>query len=86
MKNQIRKMLSLSLAAVMALSLTACGVGGTAEAPAAPEAAVEETVETAAVEAVEEAADAHYTVGICQLVQLVAREAAIQVFKDAIGG
>ena len=46
MKNQIRKMLSLSLAAVMALSLTACGVGGTAEAPAASEAAVEETVET----------------------------------------
>ena len=84
MKNQIRKMLSLSLAAVMALSLTACGVGGTAEAPAASEAAVEETVETAAVEAAEEVADAHYTVGICQLVQHVALDAATQGFKDAI--
>ncbi len=94
MKNRMRKLLSLSLAAVVAISMTACGVGGAAATGAAAEAeeSTEEAVETfaepAAETETEPAADAdepaHYTVGICQLVQHVALDAATQGLKDAI--
>lgn len=86
MKNQIRKLLSLSLAAMMVMSMTACGVGGTAETNEVKEAAeaTEAPAETQAAETAEETTEAHYTVGICQLVQHVALDAATQGFKDAI--
>lgn len=86
MKNRMRKMLSLSLAAAIAMSIAACGVGG---APSDTPAPAEESAEHAA-EAAEPAAEtadsagAHYTVGICQLVQHEALDAATRGFKDAI--
>ena len=69
----MKKLFALILAGIMSLSLVACG-GNDApakeEAPA-DDAAVEETAET-------------YTVGICQLVQHVALDAATQGFIDAL--
>ena len=69
MKNQIRKVLCVLMAlAMVTLGFAACG--GT-EAPAADDttASAEDTV---------------YTVGICQLVQHVALDAATEGFKAAL--
>ena len=68
----MKKALVLLLALAMVLSLAACGsapVETPAEEPAAAPAAAEGEV---------------YTVGICQLVQHVALDAATQGFKDAL--
>ena len=68
----MKKALVLLLALAMVLSLAACGsapAATPAEEPAATPAAVEGEV---------------YTVGICQLVQHVALDAATQGFKDAL--
>ena len=68
----MKKVLVLLLALAMALSLAACGsapAATPAEEPAAAPAAAEGEV---------------YTVGICQLVQHVALDAATQGFKDAL--
>ena len=68
----MRKMLAPVFALVIALSLAACGsapASTPAEEPAAAPAAAEGEV---------------YTVGICQLVQHVALDAATQGFKDAL--
>ncbi len=83
------KLLSLALAGVMALSMTACGskpaeTTAAATTAASTEAAAE-TTEAKAEETAAEAADGKtYTVGICQLVQHVALDAATQGFKDAL--
>ena len=60
-----KKLLALTLAGVMALSLAACG-------------STEETQEPAA------SGDGTYTIGICQLVQHDALDAATQGFIDAV--
>ena len=68
----MKKALVLLLALAMVLSLAACGsapAATPAEEPAAAPAAAEGEV---------------YTVGICQLVQHVALDAATQGFKDAL--
>ena len=68
----MKKALVLLLALAMVLSLAACGSApaeAPAEEPAAAPAAAEGEV---------------YTVGICQLVQHVALDAATQGFKDAL--
>ena len=68
----MKKALVLLLALAMVLSLAACGsapASTPAEEPAAAPAAAEGEV---------------YTVGICQLVQHVALDAATQGFKDAL--
>ena len=68
----MKKALVLLLALAMVLSLAACGsapAATPAEEPAAPPPAVEGD---------------GYTVGICQLVQHVALDAATQGFKDAL--
>lgn len=62
-----KKALSVLLAGIMALSVTACGGKETAETKAA-------------------GAGETYTVGICQLMQHVALDAATQGFKDALTG
>ncbi|MBQ8971263.1 MAG: ABC transporter substrate-binding protein [Lachnospiraceae bacterium] len=90
MKNG-KKLLALLAAASMTV-LTACGtVGGqaAAEAPAAEEPKTEEAAP--AQEQTEETADSaeaaegeSYLVGICQLVQHPALDAATQGFKDAL--
>ena len=68
----MKKALVLLLALAMVLSLAACGsapASTPAEEPAAAPAAAEGEV---------------YTVGICQLVQHDALDAATQGFKDAL--
>ena len=76
MKN-LSKLTALILAAMMMLSLVACG--GTAEEPA-DKPAEEPANHTAA----EETTADTYTVGICQLVQHVALDDATQGFIDAL--
>lgn len=68
MKN-IRKLTSLLLAAVMMLTLAACG-GSTSQTAPETDAASED--------------DGLYTIGICQLVQHEAHDDATQGFKDAL--
>ena len=67
-----KKLLALTLAALMILSLAACG--GSKEAPAAETAEPQQTEEPAVT----------YKVGICQLVQHAAPDAATQGFRDAL--
>lgn len=69
----MKKILVILLALAMVLSLAACG-----SAPAETPAAEEPTAAPAAAEG------EVYTVGICQLVQHVALDAATQGFKDAL--
>ena len=69
----MKKVLVILLALAMVLSLAACG-----SAPAETPAAEEPTAAPAAAEG------EVYTVGICQLVQHVALDAATQGFKDAL--
>ena len=69
----MKKLLALVLTGVMALSLAACGAKE--EAPAAP---------AASTPAASAPAAETYTVGICQLVQHVALDAATQGFMDAL--
>ena len=85
----MKKILALVMAMTMGLGLAACGSNGqTAEAPAAEEAGTEETTEEAAEETAEEATPSEtsgsYTVGICQLVEHDALDAATKGFKDAL--
>ena len=69
-----KKMLAFALAAVMTMSLAACG-GSKADAPAETPADTSSDAETPA---------ASYTVGICQLAPHPALDAATQGFKDAL--
>ena len=76
MKKEIptmKKLLTLALAGAMMLSLAACGAKeqAPAAAPSAPAASAPAAAET-------------YTIGICQLVQHVALDAATQGFMDAL--
>ena len=75
--NNLSKLTALILAAMLMLSLVACG--GAAEEPA-DKPAEEPANHTAA----EEATADTYTVGICQLVQHVALDDATQGFIDAL--
>ena len=79
MKN-ISKLLAAGLTAAMALSLAACG-GAPAAESAAPSAAPSEAAESAAANAGD---GKTYTVGICQLVQHDALDAATKGFRDAL--
>ncbi len=79
----MKKVLAMLLAAMMVISMAAC----TGTAPAATEAPATTAAAAAATEA--PAADTEapaktYTVGICQLVQHPALDAATQGFKDAL--
>ncbi len=80
----MKKILALGLAAMMAFGLVACGSSDTASSDTAAEETVEETAEAETEEATEEEAAASYVVGICQLVQHDALDAATQGFKDAL--
>lgn len=87
----MKKFLALLLTVAMVGSLTACGGSSTeetaaesnTEAPAENTDAAAETTETTETAAQAEG-DAAYTVGICQLVQHDALDAATQGFKDAL--
>lgn len=81
---KMKKALALVLAALLLVSMAAC----TGTAPAATTAAAAETTAAAETEATEVSAETEsgktYTVGICQLVQHPALDAATQGFKDAL--
>ena len=74
----MKKLLALALAGTMTLSLAACG-GSKADTTTAAETT--ETTDTADAASTD---GQTYTVGICQLVQHEALDAATQGFKDAI--
>lgn len=79
-----KSMISLVLGGALALSLAACG-GNTSETAGAPAGTSAGTSSAEASEAVSGgAAGDTYTVGICQLVQHVALDAATEGFKDAL--
>ena len=73
----MKKLLAILMVAAMSLGLAACGGADTGDTKdtAQPSAATSEPKETS---------DATYTVGICQLVQHEALDAATQGFKDAL--
>ena len=77
----MKKLFALVLALAMCLSLAACG--GSSSAPAAKDDAAA-SAPAAAAEGSAAAADsdATYTIGICQLVQHDALDAATKGFKD----
>ncbi len=83
-----KKTLSILMAALLAVSVTACG-GSTssADTTASEETAAEETSEEtteADTEAAAETSDKTYTIGICQLIQHDALDAATKGFKDTL--
>ncbi len=79
--KKLNKLAAAAMAVVMAASLTACGGSSASTGEASAAAATE----SAATEAAAPAADGKtYNVGICQLVQHPALDAATQGFKDAL--
>ena len=70
----MKKIVSVAMAAAMAAALAGCGGAVSSSAPAS----------SAAASAADSAAAKTYTVGICQLVQHEALDAATQGFKDAL--
>ena len=85
----MKKFLALLLTVAMVGSLTACGGSSTETASESTEAAAETTEATQSTEAEAPAAAQEgdlptYVVGICQLVQHDALDAATQGFKDAL--
>ena len=82
----MKKILAVLCALCMIFALCACGQSAApASAPApAPEAAAEPAAEPAAEEAAPEAADKVFNVGVCQLVQHPALDAATEGFKEAL--
>ncbi len=85
----MKKLLALMLALGMTVSLAACG-GSTdsADTSASETETTEETTDAADTEetadAAETSGDGSYVIGICQLVQHEALDAATQGFKDAV--
>ena len=77
----MKKLLALALTGAMTLSLAACG--GKADTTTADNAAAETTETTDTADAASTDGQS-YTVGICQLVQHVALDAATEGFKDAL--
>lgn len=76
----MKKAVSLLMATTMALSLAACGASASSSSETSSAAeSVADTAETSAA-----AEGTVYTVGICQLVQHDALDAATQGFKDAL--
>ncbi len=76
----MKKILTLVLSIILAISMTACGSSGTEvkeEKSAEAESTTEKTATTAD-------SDTVYNIGICQLVQHEALDAATQGFKDAL--
>lgn len=74
----MKKTLAILMAALMLLGLTACS--SAPEATTEPAATAEQTEQTAAPAEEKQS----YTVGICQLVQHLALDAATQGFKDVL--
>ena len=84
----MKKTIAMLLTAAMVTALVGCGQSATpaTEAPAATEEATASAAETEEPEATEaaEASTQTYNVGVCQLVEHPALDAATQGFQDAI--
>ena len=80
----MKKALSLAMAAAMTMGLAACGSTASSTAAAADSTPAASTAESEETSAAESTDDKVYTVGICQLVQHDALDAATQGFKDAL--
>lgn len=79
----MKKALSILTAGCLAVSLAACGSTAASSAASAADSTASAAESTAASDTA--AADGQtYKVGICQLVQHVALDAATQGFKDAL--
>lgn len=79
------KIVSLLLAAACAASMTGCGGSGSTATTAAASKAATEAASSEEAKGAEATTDGKtYNVGICQLVQHVALDAATQGFKDAL--
>ena len=79
----MKKALSILIAGCLAVSLAACGSTAASSAASAADSTASAAESTAASDTA--AADGQtYKVGICQLVQHVALDAATQGFKDAL--
>ena len=85
---KMKKILALLLAVALLVSMTACGSSDAASQDTADDSAAAVTDETAdaPADAADPAPDAaeSYLIGICQLVQHEALDAATQGFKDAL--
>ena len=80
-----KRLVSLVTACGLALSLAACGGAGSESAASSEAASSEATASSEAASSEETSAGAaHYTIGICQLVQHDALDAATQGFQDAL--
>lgn len=89
--NKMKKMFALSMAMMMTASLAACGGNSTGDSKSEADTAAAAEADTTAAEADTTAAaeadatsDKTFTVGVCQLVQHPALDAATQGFMDAL--
>lgn len=87
--KKMKKVLAVALSLVMAGSLAACGSSSTgakaSETAGAAETAAESTVESGSEAASEVSTDGKvYNIGICQLIQHDALDAATKGFEDAL--
>lgn len=86
--KKMKKVLAVALSLVMAGSLAACGSSSTeTKAPetGASETAAESTAESGSEAASEVSTDGKvYNIGICQLIQHDALDAATKGFEDAL--
>ena len=80
----MKKLISLICVLAMVLALAACGSSAPAAATEAPAAATEAPAASTEAPAEDVSADKTFVVGICQLVQHPALDAATQGFKDAL--
>ena len=80
----LSKLTALAMAAAMALSLTACTVGGDTAGNTPNSPSPSQSQESAAPSASQATEQDSYVVGICQLAPHDALDAATQGFKDAI--
>ena len=87
--KKMKKVLAVALSLVMAGSLAACGSSSTetkaSETAGAAETAAESTAESGSEAASEVSTDGKvYNIGICQLIQHDALDAATKGFEDAL--
>lgn len=81
----MKKALSILTVGCLAVSLAACGSTAASSAASAADSTASSAAESTAASDTAAAADGQtYKVGICQLVQHVALDAATQGFKDAL--
>lgn len=80
----MRKAVSLLMAATMTLGLAACGSSASTGSESSAVTSTSSASSEASAEAATAAEGQSYTVGICQLVQHDALDAATQGFKDAL--